>query len=74
MMTNMDPLCTLHAPVTHLAHTICTIFTCLIVILENKAIHDPDRPQLLLDLIVKVVTVAEAATAASALQKGVCFL
>ena len=41
---------------------------------DNKAIHDPDRSQLLLDLIIKVVTVAEAAPAASTLQKGVCFM
>ena len=41
---------------------------------ENKAIHVTDGSQLLLDLIVKVVTVAEAALAASAIQKkGVCF-
>ena len=41
---------------------------------ENKAIHVTDGSQLLLDLIVKVVTVAEAAPAASALQKGVYFM
>ena len=40
----------------------------------NKAIHDPDRCELCLHLIVKVVTVAEAASAASALQKGVSFM
>ena len=34
---------------------------------ENKAIHDTDGSQLCLDLIVKVVTVAEAAPAASAI-------
>ena len=33
----------------------------LVLYWENKAIHDPDRSQLLLDLIVEVVTVAEAA-------------
>ena len=40
---------------------------------ENKAIHVTDGSQLLLDLIVKVVIVAEAALAASAIQKGMCF-
>ena len=34
---------------------------CLCYIGENKAIHVTDGSQLLLDLIVKVVTVAEAA-------------
>ena len=36
---------------------------------ENKAIHDTDRSQLIFDFSVKVVTVAEAALAASAIQK-----
>ena len=40
------------------------------VIWENKAIHYPDRSQLLLDLIVTVATVAKAAPAASVMQKS----
>ena len=41
---------------------------------ESIAIHVQDRSQLYLKLIVKVVTVAEAASAAPALQKGVSFM